>query len=292
MVLSGTSGWHSLLTWVGVPRRLPVSAEHLPTWHTCGAASPELIPMTLLMNVHVPQTQGDTQWIFSLKEIAWTICLSYFLERISAFLKACLVFRIFPCPTGVSSFPQTCVSWASAQSPPDQFCRLWKWGRDCFSKIQFPHNSFHSRTEPQADTSNWLTVLNKLQTPESCIILMLLQKNQLQENWYGLLRQNDISTIQFRLNAPFWNACWEPLRYIGAFYLIPQLKCGTNDCTKYFFPKNSSEKLIRYIPFTAMGTTCYRTMKILLHFQHYSLCNSKQIFFLFSLSFLYQHCNL
>lgn len=34
----------TLFTWVGVPRRLPVGAEHLPTWLTFGAASPELIP--------------------------------------------------------------------------------------------------------------------------------------------------------------------------------------------------------------------------------------------------------
>lgn len=95
--------------------------------------------MTLFMNVHVPQTQGNAQWIFSLKEIPWNICLSYFLGRISAqaFVKACVIFRIFPRPSGVSSFPQACISWAFVQSPPDQFCRVWKWVRDHFSKIKF-----------------------------------------------------------------------------------------------------------------------------------------------------------
>lgn len=56
---------------------------------------------------------------------------------------------------------------------------------------------------------------------------------------------------------------------------------------KNFFLKNSPEKLTRYVSFTAMGTRCYRTMKILMHYPQYSLCNSKQDFFPF---FHYPSC--
>lgn len=97
--------WVTLLVDLGrCPQEASSGCRAFPTWHTCGAASPELIPMTLFMKLPVPQPQGDTQWIFSFKEIPWTICLSHFLGRISAqaFLKACVIFRIFPCPTGVS----------------------------------------------------------------------------------------------------------------------------------------------------------------------------------------------
>lgn len=39
-----------------------------------------------------------------------------------------------------------------------------------------------------------------------------------------------------------WNACWEELRSIGTFCLIPQLEYGSNDCTGDFFPRKFSRE--------------------------------------------------
>lgn len=55
----------------------------------------------------------------------------------------------------------------------------------------------------------------------------------------GIFQQYNLSYMLIS-----WNACRETLRYIGSFYVIPQLKYGINDCTENFFPKNLSRKII------------------------------------------------